>query len=255
MTGAHLPHVTLVAVTGVAIEATAEALSASLEQAAFGRALLLSQRRPSKSIDPRIEWKAIEPLSSRAAYSAFMLHRLHEYVTTSHALCVQWDGFVINCSGWDPRFLDYDYIGPVWPQFKDGHNVGNGGFSLRSRQLLLATRNLPYDGRTAEDVLIARTYRPKLESEGIRFAPAALARCFAYERTAPVGGEFGFHGAFNLVKLRNQQQLLNLLATLERQVLNQDEHKELLRWAISKGYFKLALLLIRRILRQHRSTT
>lgn len=252
MTAANLSEVTLIAATGVAIEATAEAMAASLQQAAFGRALLLAETIPSKCVvDPRIEWRRIEPLSSRASYSAFMLHRLHEYVTTSHALCVQWDGFVINGSGWDPQFLDYDYIGPVWPHFSDGHNVGNGGFSLRSRKLLVATKDLPFDGQTAEDVLIARTYRRKLESKGIRFAPEALARRFAYERTAPTGGEFGFHGVFNLVNLRTPNELLNILGALERQVLNPNEHKELLRWAVSRGDLKIALLLARRMLRQH----
>lgn len=253
MTAPNLPDVTLIAVTGIGIEATADAMTASLKHAAFGHALLLSHRRPSGRLDPRIEWRQIEPLTSRAAYSAFMLHRLHKYVTTSHALCVQWDGFAINGSGWDPEFLDYDYVGPVWPHFTDGHNVGNGGFSLRSRKLLLATRSLPYDGRTAEDVLIGRTYRRKLELEGIQFAPAAVAHRFAYERTAPTGQEFGFHGAFNLVNMRSSTELLSLLRTLERQVLNHDEHKELLRWAVSRGYFKLALQLVRRILRQHLS--
>jgi hypothetical protein len=249
-----LPDVTLIAVTGVAIDATAEAMAASLQQAAFGRALLLSERVPSKPPDPRIAWRQIEPLSSRAAYSAFMLHRLHEYITTSHALCIQWDGFVVNGSGWDPRFLDYDYIGAVWPHFSDDYNVGNGGFSLRSRRLLVATKNLAYDGHTAEDVLIARTYRRKLELEGLRFAPEALARRFAYERMAPTGGEFGFHGALNLLNLLAPNEQLSVLGDLERQVLNRNEHNELLRWAISKRYFKLALLLVRRILRQHLST-
>lgn len=254
MTVAKLPQVTLIAATGVAIEATADAMANSLAEAEFGHALLLSHRSPSKGLDHRIEWRRIEPLSSRAAYSDFMLHRLHEYVTTSHALCVQWDGFAIDGSGWDPEFLDYDYVGPVWPHFTDGNNVGNGGFSLRSRRLLLATRSLPYDGRTAEDVLIGRTYRKELELEGIRFAPESVARRFGYERTAPTGHEFGFHGAFNLVKLRSPDELFKLLQTLERQVLNHDEHKELLRWAVSRGYFKLALQLVRRILRQHLST-
>ena len=254
MTVPELPNVTLIAVTGVAVDATAEALAASLKQAAFGHALLLSHTPPSRGLDPHIERRPIEPLCSRAGYSRFMLHRLHEYVTTSHALCVQWDGFAINGGGWDPEFLDYDYVGPVWPHFTDGHNVGNGGFSLRSRKLLLATRSLPYDGRSAEDLLIGRTYRKSLEREGIRFAPEAVARRFAYERTAPTGHEFGFHGAFNLVNFRSLDELLNLLKTLERQVLNHDEHKELLRWAVSRGYFKLAFQLVRRILRQHLAT-
>ena len=247
---AQLPDVTLIAATGVAIDATADAMAHSLEEAEFGRALLLSHCVPRKPMDPRIEWKAIEPLSSRAAYSAFMLHSLHEYVKTSHALCIQWDGFVINNAGWDPQFLEYDYIGPVWPHFSDGNNVGNGGFSLRSRKLLAATKHLPFDGHTAEDVLIARTYRRKLELEGIRFAPEELARKFAYERTAPTGSEFGFHGAFNLVRYLSTGEASALFKSLEPAVLTVGEHRELLRWALRHGRLGLAIAIAARLRRR-----
>ena len=249
----NIPEVTLVAATSVALEATAAALDDSLSQAAFGKALLLADRKPASAMNPAIEWHPIEPMTSRADYSAFMLHRLHEFVTTDFALCAQWDGFVIDGAAWDPDFLRYDYIGAVWPQFADGHNVGNGGFSLRSKKLLQATRSLPYDGRTAEDVLIARTLRSRLEAEGIRFAPEAVARRFSFERTAPSGREFGFHGAFNLVDLRPPDQLSRLLKSLEPQVLNHNEHKELLRWALRKGYLKISFLLAERMLRQRLS--
>ncbi len=83
-----------------------------------------------------------------------MLRDLASHVETSHALCIQWDGYVLRGQAWDPAFLTYDYIGAPWPHFSDGHNVGNGGFSLRSRRLLEACRQLPFDGQTAEDVVI-----------------------------------------------------------------------------------------------------
>ncbi len=56
----------------------------------------------------------IPPLHSLNAYSVFMLKRAHEFVDTPHMLVVQWDGFVINPSAWDPAWLYYDYIGPIW---------------------------------------------------------------------------------------------------------------------------------------------
>lgn len=245
-----LPDVTLLAVTGVAVDATARALSASLDQADFARALLLSHRSPTARNDPRIEWRGIEPLRSKADYSAFMLHRLHEHVSTSHALCVQWDGFVLDGSAWQPKFLEYDYIGAVWPQFSDGHNVGNGGFSLRSRRLMLATKDFEYDGANPEDVVIARSCRQQLEDRGFRFAPEAVARAFAFERTAPTSREFGFHGAFNLVELRDKEDLFALFKSLEPQLLNPNEHNELLRWAVRKRYLYLAMLVVLRLLRQ-----
>ena len=77
-------------------------------------------------------------LKSASEYSFFVLKALHEYVETQHCLLVQWDGFVTNANAWRPDFLAFDYIGAPWPQFSDGRNVGNGGFSLRSRKLLKA---------------------------------------------------------------------------------------------------------------------
>ena len=245
-----LPDVTLVAATSVAIEATAKALSTSLDRVTFAKAILLSDRPAAESTDSRIEWRAIAPLRSKADYSAFMLHDLHEHIDTSHALCIQWDGFVLNGEAWDPVFLHFDYIGAVWPQFADSHNVGNGGFSLRSRRLLKATQDIPYDRAEAEDVLIGRTHRQLLEKRGISFAPEQVARRFAYERTPPNHREFGFHGVFNLVKLANHSELVPLFRSLEPQVLNRSEHKELLRWVASKGYLRLALLITVRMLRQ-----
>ena len=50
---------------------------------------------------------------------------------------------MLDGAAWRPEFLDYDYIGAVWPHVLDKYNVGNGGFSLRSKALLEACRALP----------------------------------------------------------------------------------------------------------------
>src|SRR6185503_18873241 len=111
---------------------------------------------------------------------------------------VQWDGFVIDAGSWREQFLEFDYIGAPWLQFADGYDVGNGGFSLRSRRLLEACAGADFIPSHPEDVAICRTNRPMLEKmHGIRFADAQLAETFAFERTAP-RPSFGFHGAFNL---------------------------------------------------------
>lgn len=241
-----LPQVTLVAVTSVAIEATVDALRASMRQADFGRVLLLSHEQPPNA-DARIEWWQIEALRSRADYSRFMLRELAQHIATSHALCVQWDGFVVDGAAWDAEFLDYDYVGAVWPHFRDAYNVGNGGFSLRSRRLLDCCRELPLAGDEIEDVFIARVQRPRLEQSGIRFAPEAVARKFAYERTRPSGHEFGFHGAFNLVELLSRDDATRLFRSLEPQVLARNERWELLRWALLRGRLGLAVQMVRRL--------
>ena len=243
-----LPDVTLVAVTSVALGPTLTALQQSMLQAKFAKVLFLSDRRPTADMHPSIEWRQIARLRSRLDYSNFMLRDLASHVETSHALCIQWDGYVLRGQGWDPAFLTYDYIGAPWPHFSDGHNVGNGGFSLRSRRLLDACRVLPFDGQTAEDVVIGRRCRDQLEGQGLKFAPEPIARRFAYERTPPTGDEFGFHGAFNLVRYIAPETADRLFAKLEHGMLARNERWQLLRWAVANGRFTLARKMLARLL-------
>jgi hypothetical protein len=240
-----LSDVTLVAVTSVAIEATADALRKSMEQADFARVLLLSNRRPQVRLDG-INWIEIKALRSRADYSRFMLRDLFPHIATPHALCVQWDGFVINGAAWQSDFANYDYIGAVWPHFADEYRVGNGGFSLRSRRLLEACGALPFDGEQAEDLVIARHHRAYLEESGIRFAPESIAAEFAYERSASTGREFGFHGAFNLVRHLAPREALNVFRSLDPSMLTPSERLEVLRWALWRGRVRLAHAMLAR---------
>lgn len=242
-----LSEVTLVAVTSVALQATVEALKRSMNQADFGQVLLLSDKEPPAEVSPAITWHRIERLGSRADYSNFMLQHLCEHVSTTHALCVQWDGFVLDGTAWDDSFLDYDYIGAVWPQFHDCHNVGNGGFSLRSRRLLNLCQRLPANDSDAEDIVIARLFRPQLEKEGIHFAPESVARRFAFERAAPTGQEFGFHGAYNLVRYLSHRDAMAVFRQLETGMLARSERREILNWALARGRINLARLMLSRL--------
>ena len=143
----------------------------------------------------------ISPLASRDAYSDFVLKSLLPYVTTSHVLLVQWDGYVTNPAAWEPAFLECDYIGATWFWHKDGMRVGNGGFSLRSRRLLEALQDPAIIRVDAEDTTIGRSFRPLLEREyGIRFATEALADRFSFEAAYPIGKPFGFHGLYNFCR-------------------------------------------------------
>jgi hypothetical protein len=118
-------------------------------------------------------------------------------VQTSHVLIIQHDGFILNPYAWDDEFLQYDYIGAPWC-YDDGLNVGNGGFSLRSKRLLdiLSTDEHIVQSHT-EDYRIGRTYRRRLERRGIRFAPESLASRFSIEGNIKYGwkwnNQFGFH--------------------------------------------------------------
>lgn len=197
LTRLSLPDVTLCAVTSVNLAPTLRALRACLDHITFGACVLLTDRQVAPC-DERIRVVAVPPLASTAAYSRFVLMDLVDHVATSHCLVVQWDGHVLNADRWRPEYLDYDYIGASWPQFGDGHDVGNGGFSLRSQRLMLACRDLRFDADYAEDVAIGRVNRPFLESLGLRFAPRALADLFSAERRGDPLTSFGYHGVFNM---------------------------------------------------------
>ncbi|HEV2596319.1 MAG TPA: DUF5672 family protein [Sphingomicrobium sp.] len=241
-----LQDVTLVAVTSVALGATLKAIYASMEQADFGEILLLSDKQPP-NLGPPVRWRQIEQLASRRDYSRFMLHELAKHIGTGFALCIQWDGYVLDGAAWQPSFLEYDYIGAPWPHFHDGYNVGNGGFSLRSQRLLKACTALPFAGSEPEDLVISRLFRPRLEAEGIRFAPEEVAQLFSYERMARQSCEFGFHGAFNLVRHLSKEDAQQIFQSLEPGILARSERWELFRWALARGRFRLARNMLGRL--------
>lgn len=192
-----LTDITLCAVTSINVDATVQALKTSMAQADFGAVKLFTDAQVQPE-DSRIEVVAIDRLTSSQAYSAFVLSSLPDHVATSHCLVAQWDGHVINAGNWRSEFLDYDYIGASWPQFRDGHDVGNGGFSLRSRRLMELCRDQAFKAHHPEDVAIGRTNRVWLESKGMRIAPKTMADQFAAERTGDPRACFGYHGAWNM---------------------------------------------------------
>jgi len=192
-----LPRVTLCAVTSVNVPATLRALEACLKQIAFAECKLLTDV-PVRARHPEIRVVQIKRIDSAAAYSDFLLSQLVDHVETGHCLVAQWDGHVLDARLWQPQFLDYDYIGARWPQFGDGDDVGNGGFSLRSRRLMLACRADGFVSRHPEDVAIGRTNRGWLEDQGMQFAPPALADAFAAERAGDLLASFGYHGIWNM---------------------------------------------------------
>lgn len=140
--------------------------------------------------------------SGREAYSEWVIKHLHEHFETSHVLLIHPDGYVVNYEAWDDGFLNYDYIGATWG-YKDNMNVGNGGFTLRSKKLCEAVANEPEITQYhPEDDVICRKYRPLLEAKyGIKFAPEEVANRFSIEaygaNAFPNGnrysGQFGFH--------------------------------------------------------------
>ncbi len=136
-----------------------------------------------------------------------MIYDLKNHIDTDFALIVQHDGYVLRPSKWRDEFLNYDYIGAPWRAglyfTKDGTNVrvGNGGFSLRSKNLLDAPGRLgiPFDDHGTkffhEDGIICLFGRKTLEDAGIKFAPVNVASHFSRERWCSDSKlfPFGFH--------------------------------------------------------------
>ena len=212
-----LENVTLCAVSSSNLAATVRALEASLAQIEFAEALLFTDQEPAAigvAASSEIEVVAIEPIRSSEAYSRFILEELAERIGTSHCLIVQWDGHVIDAGRWREEFLEYDYIGASWPQFHDGHEVGNGGFSLRSRRLIEACRRPGFAVHHPEDVAICRTNRVFLEGLGLRFAPVELANRFSAERASDPSGTFGYHGVFLMPQVLGERSFWEVYQSL-----------------------------------------
>lgn len=245
-----LPQVTLVAVTSVNIGATLAAIEWSMAQVDFGAVKLITDHAPDH-LPSGIEWVQIAPLSSASAYSGFVLERLAAHVATSHCLLVQWDGHVVHGDRWLPEFLEYDYIGASWPQFADDHDVGNGGFSLRSRALLEACRSPHFRPSHPEDLAIGRDNRAWLEAQGLRFAPRALADAFSAERNSDPTMSFGFHGVWHMPRLLGREVFWDIYSKLDERTSARHDFRSLF-WQLARGRggVSRAITLIRDQLRR-----
>jgi Protein of unknown function (DUF5672) len=212
-----LNQVTLCAVDTRAPLLALQALQHSIEHVDFGRVLLFTSSDGVRLASGMrgIDAIEIEPLHSGSDYSCWVVQNLPDHVQTSHVLINQWDGFVTHAQAWSDEFLNWDYVGAVWPDQLPGRDVGNGGFSLRSQTFLHAARALRLTDCHPEDQMLCRNHRGGLETtHGIRFAPAALARRFAYENEKPRQPTFGFHGPYNLPFAMNEGELSQLLEQL-----------------------------------------
>jgi len=150
------------------------------------------------------------------------------HVHTPHALVFQWDGFVVDPSLWRPEFLDFDYVGGLFPpdgRWGGNRRVGNGGFSLRSTRLMEAVAQAaPLDTGIAEDWVICRVMGDALEKDGFTFAPAALAKHFSVdmmsvpefrlqEPALVADRTFGFHGFCNFHLVFTDDEIFELADT------------------------------------------
>lgn len=214
-----LPEVTLMAIDCFTPDKTVMAMVQSARLVKFADCVILTDTTKRYRLHPGQravhhtqgkEFKSVEGVARKFApdYELAVLREPSEHCNTSHVLFIEWDSGVLNPSAWTPDFLKYDYIGapwvdhhdPGWPACDGSNNVGNGGFSLRSKRLCKAVRELSFThqgdpGMLASDSWICRTIRPKLEGMGLKFAPESVAARFSCENRV-YAGQFGFHGKY-----------------------------------------------------------
>ena len=205
----YLPDVTLICVSSVKLDQTLYAFRKSMQGISFGDVKLVTHEESIPGYaESGIALERCHQINSIDSYSAYMMYELHKHVNTSHCITIQADGFIINPDKWDPLWLEYDYIGAVWPHY-DQYNVGCGGMSLRSRKLLQATSKITDDQTDydiPEDLMICRYYRAFLEQGfAIRYAPPAVANHFSQEMMAQPWSTFSFHGPAFLPRLYANQ--------------------------------------------------
>lgn len=140
----------------------------------------------------------INPIKSINEYNKIIIKDLSRDLNCDHVLIVQYDGFIINPNQFENYFLDFDYIGAPWSHLVT-NNVGNGGFSLRSKKLVDFIANIDgIDFSTPEDVLICQHLRSSGLLDSFKFASTEIANKFSFEFPMVSHETFGFHGVFNL---------------------------------------------------------
>lgn len=209
MTRLSLPDVTVVLIDNVELPLARLALRATLEQITPAEVHIWSDNWPEGELFDVPVILFPEKMGNLRDVERLLWTEVPKQLKTSHMLTIQWDGFVLDADMWNPEFLMYDYIGAPWPQHID-YNIGNGGFSLRSRNLMLELELLKIVG--PEDNSLCRFYRRQMESLGYKWAPYDVAKAFSRERIYHTDRTFGFHGVFNFPLVLSQTELVARVA-------------------------------------------
>jgi hypothetical protein len=256
-----LKEVTLVCFDTKNIGAALDSMSHSLSQAKFAESIFFTSKsvctieaiNKAKVLGIKIEF--VPEVISVTEYSFFILAKLDNYIHSNFCLITQWDGWIINSEFWDPDFLNYDYIGAIWPQYSD-NKVGNGGFSLRSKKLLKSTRDLiismpDYKIPLIEDDYICREHRQFFEQKyQIKFPSNEIANKFSIERNGIPIKSFGFHGMYNFNFVVEIDSDLRILINKLSDVCFLDRASyDLARYLLEYKRFGIAKLIIVKRLR------
>ena len=241
----NLSNVTLLCVETREPELAHWAIEQCLSNVEFSKVVLITNLDRIIQQRPYIEYIQAPLVKTTKDYSELLLTGLEQYVEGSHVLVIQWDSFVIHPQLWSDEFLQYDYIGPVWPHHPETP-VGNGGFSLRSRKLLQATQQPGFIKKHPEDYCICADNKDFLEKYGIKIAPVKIAERFAVERTL-WHDTFGFHGFFNFGRVLNDAELKTFIKILPDSYLGSLDTYDLISYLRSQDRIGVAKELARRV--------
>ena len=178
--------VTIIGVEGsnnpTKIKQACAALNFSQDSIKFARSIFFSPTAPP-NLGTNLH--VAVPAMTYDQYNEWMLRNMVNHIETDFVLTTQRDGFVVHPAYWNPKFLEYDYIGAPWPfQWPISliNRVGNGGFSLRSKRLLeyVAAHYTKYPFGI-EDKCICEFMYADLVKEGFKFAPFEVACQFSFE--------------------------------------------------------------------------
>jgi len=242
----NLSNVTLLCVETRDPELAHWAIDRCLAGTHFAKVVLITNIDLVKNKRADIEYAQALTIKSTKDYSDLLLTGIDQYVEGTHVLVIQWDSFITHPNLWRNEFLDYDYIGPVWPHHPETP-VGNGGFSLRSVKLLQAIKRPGFIKRHPEDYCICADNKDFLEREcGIQFASSEVAEQFAVERSE-WHDAFGFHGFFNFGRVLSDEELTAFLKMIPNPYLKGVDTYDLVNYLISNNKLNLALSISPRI--------
>ena len=218
-----LNNTTLISVIGTDkyFNATIQAVKHCMKHVEFEKIKIVSCI-PFKS--DKIECIHIKPIS-QLEYGVLLTKYLKDIIDTDYCLTVQSDGFIIDGNYWNDEFFEYDYIGAPWLDIKAKNNVGNGGFSLRSKKFLEVSSTFNYrpdiqfqphikpgELITPEDWFCCVYMYDEMIKNGIKFPSMSLAYQFSVEHPSffkiynrskiETYKSFGFHGNFNTAGMK-----------------------------------------------------
>jgi len=207
-----LPDVTLVMVETREHELAKLAVKDCMRAAEFGDVLIFTDKPKEFDLEgEQVRFHLVPDWPEKIGWSQAWWFDVPPLLRTKQTLNIQWDSWISNAAMWKDEFLKYDFIGSPW-WYKDGKNVGNGGFCLKSTRLaryIYKNRDKYPCTSDLDDDLLCRTYRFPLEEAGFTWASEKVAYDFAFECVAPEkpANHFGFHGMFNWPDVLDTQRL------------------------------------------------